>query len=75
MRIELSKHDKVMLLRAVNDGSIEAYELKKLLNDKSINPDYTKDELEKELSRLYKLEYPRTCERLRKAGLCHLQND
>ncbi len=73
MEIKLDREKRVILLKALNQGSIDSYILNQWIDHAADT--MTNDEIEAEITRLEKFDYPRDCERRQKAGLCLMMHE
>lgn len=72
MEIKLDREKRVVLLKALNQGSIDSYILNQWIDHAADT--MTIEEVEAEITRLEKMDYPTDCERRQKAGLCLMMN-
>lgn len=69
MRIELDREKRIALLQALRDGYFDTDSFFDEGNGKPVKF-MGEDEIEAEITRLDRLNYPATCQRLKQAGLC-----
>lgn len=69
MKIELDREKRIVLLQALRDGY---FDTERFFDEGSAKPVkfMTEDEIEAEITRIDRLNYPGTCQRLKQAGLC-----
>lgn len=69
MRIELDREKRIVLLQALRDGYFDTDSFFDDGNGKPVKF-MGEDEIEAEITRIDRLNYPGTCQRLKQAGLC-----
>ena len=69
MRIELDREKRIALLQALRDGYFDTDSFFDEGNGKPVKF-MGEDEIEAEITRLDRINYPGTCQRLKQAGLC-----
>ena len=69
MEIQINREKRLLLLKWLKQGYIDALELSQLQKDNQM----TADEIESELDRLAKWTYNEDCQRLQRLGLCKLK--
>ena len=69
MKIELDREKRIVLLQALRDGY---FDTDRFFDEGSAKPVkfMAEDEIEAEITRIDRLNYPGTCQRLKRAGLC-----
>ena len=68
MEIKLDREKRVILLKALNQGSIDSYILNQWIDHAADT--MTIEEVEAEITRLEKMDYPDNCRRRQKIGHC-----
>lgn len=71
MRIKLDREKKITLLKALKEGFIDDREIRAWLTFS----DTPREEIERELDRLTKIQHPDTCNRLKRLGLCSAKQE
>lgn len=69
MEIQINREKRLLLLKWLKQGYIDALELSQLQKDNQM----TADEIESELDRLAKFMHNEDCQRLQRLGLCKLR--
>lgn len=68
MEIKLDREKRVILLKALNQGSIDSYILNQWIDH--ADDTMTLDEINAEIDRLEGIDYPDNCRRRQKIGHC-----
>ncbi len=72
MEIKLDREKRVILLKALNQGSIESRVLEDWIDHETDN--MTLEEITAEIDRLEGMDYPENCRRRQKIGHCLMMN-